>query len=302
MRRMTTNTLSYLALASVLLLGSVARAEIKTQELEYKQGNTTLQGFVAWDDAIKGKRPGVLVIHEWWGNNEHAHEQARRLAKAGYVGFALDMYGKGKVAAHPDDAKKFVAEATANPAIEKARFDAALAVLKKRPEVNPKQIGAVGYCFGGAVALDMARAGEPLAFVGTFHGALATKTPAKKGAIKPRLLIMTGAADPMIDKAQVDAFKAEMTAAGAKFEVIEYPGAKHAFTNPEADKKGMPGIAYNAKADQESFAALLKLMTELFGPPATAAAAAPAPAPAKTPAAKPAAAKPAAPAQAPKTP
>lgn len=288
MRRMSMNTLSSLVAASLLLFGSVAHAEIQTQEVEYKQGDTTLQGFFAWDDAIKGKRPGVLVIHEWWGLNEHAREQAKRFAKAGYVGLAIDMFGKGKLATHPDDAKKFVAEATSNPTVAKARFDAALALLKKRPEVNAKQIGAVGYCFGGAVALDMARAGEPLAFVGTFHGALATKTPGKKGAIKPRLLIMTGANDPMVDKAQVDAFKAEMTAAGAKYEVIEYPGAKHSFTNPDADKRGIPGLAYDAKADQDSFAALLKLMSELFGAPKTAAAPTPA-APAKPAAAKPAA-------------
>jgi dienelactone hydrolase len=245
------------AVLSCLLLPALASAEVKTQEVEYKQGTTVLQGFVAWDDAIKGKRPGVLVIHEWWGHNEHAREQARRLAKAGYVGFALDMFGKGKLATHPADAKAFTAEATATPAIEKARFDAALAALKKRPEVNPKQIGAVGYCFGGGVALDMARMGEPLAFVATFHGSLAGKQPAKKGAIKPKLLILAGADDPMVGKDQVAAFKQEMTAAGAKYEVIEYPGAKHGFTNPEASKFGVPGLEYNAKADQESFAALL---------------------------------------------
>jgi dienelactone hydrolase len=282
------------------LLSNAAKAELKTQDVEYKQGTTTLKGFVAWDDAVKGKRPGVIVVHEWWGLNDHARAQAKRLAQAGYVGFAIDMYGNGKVATHPDDAKAFVAEATSNPTVAKARFDAALALLKKRPEVNPKQIGAVGYCFGGAVVLNMARASEPLAFVATFHGALATKEPAKKGAIKQPLLIMTGADDPMVDKAQVDAFKAEMTAAGAKYEVIEYPGAKHAFTNPDADKVGMAGIAYNAKADQESFAALLKFMSEVFGPPKTAAASA-APAKPAAPAA-PAAAAPAKPAAAPAKP
>src|SRR3954470_13718742 len=110
-----------------------AQAELKTQEVDYKQGTTVLQGFFAWDDAVKGKRPGILVVHEWWGHNEHAREQARRLAKAGYVGFAIDMYGKGKVATHPADAKTFMEAATADPKVEKARFDAALALLKKRP-------------------------------------------------------------------------------------------------------------------------------------------------------------------------
>lgn len=315
MRRMFKLKTSFVSAAvlSCWLLPALASAEIKTQEVEYKQGSTVLQGFVAWDDAIKGKRPGVLVIHEWWGHNEHAREQARRLAKAGYVGFAIDMFGKGKLATHPADAKAFTAEATANPTIEKARFDAALAQLKKRPEVNPKQIGAIGYCFGGGVALDMARMGEPLAVVATFHGVLAAKAPAKKGAIKPKLLILTGADDPMVGKEQVAAFKAEMTAAGAKYEVVEYPGAKHAFTNPEAGKVGIPGIEYNAKADQESFAALLKLLSDTFGPPKTAAAepkptaaptaTAPTAAPvAPKPAATPKPAAPAAPIAAPKTP
>jgi dienelactone hydrolase len=275
MRRMSRAISSILcaAVLSCWLAPGIARAEIKTQEVEYKAGDAAMSGFVAWDDAIKGKRPGVLIVHEWWGLNEHAREQARRLAKAGYVAFALDMYGKGKVAEHPADAKAFVAEATATPVVEKARFDAGLAQLKKRPEVNAKQVGAIGYCFGGAVALDMARVGEPLAFVATFHGALGTKTPAKKGAVKPKLLILHGAADPMVDKAQVDAFKQEMNTAGAKYELVEYPGAKHAFTNPDAAKLGVPGLEYNADADRESFAALLKLLSTSFGPPKTAAAA-----------------------------
>lgn len=290
----STSSIVFGALISCWLLPALAHAELTTQELEYKQGETVLQGFVAWDDAFKGKRPGVLIVHEWWGHNEHAREQARRLAAAGYIGFALDMYGKGKLASHPADAKAFVGEATADPKVTKARFDAALAQLKKQPQVNPNKIGAIGYCFGGGVALDMARASEPLAFVATFHGSLATKTPAKKGAIKPKLLILTGTADPMVAKDQVDAFKAEMTAAGAKFEVVEYPGAKHAFTNPDAGKAGVPGLEYNADADRESFAALLKLMKDTVGaPPPAAPAKAAAPAPV---AAAPAVTKPAAPA------
>jgi len=252
-------------------IASSARAEIKTEEVEYKQGDTVLQGFVAWDDAISGKRPGVLVVHEWWGHNKHAREQAKRIAAAGYVGFALDMYGKGKVATHPNDAKAFMTEATADFKVERARFDAALVQLKKRPEVNAKQIGAVGYCFGGAVALEMARAGTPLAFVATFHGALGTKTPAKKG-FRPRVLVLNGADDPMVPKAQVDAFKQEMTAAGAKFQVVDYPGAKHAFTNPEADKAGMPALAYDAAADKQSFEEFRKMMSALYPPPKAAAA------------------------------
>ncbi len=241
-----------------------ARAEVKTQEVEYTQGQTKLAGFVAWDDAQKGKRPGIIVVHEWWGHNQHARNQAIRLAKAGYVGFALDMYGKGKVTTHPQDAQAFVAEVNKDPAVKKARFLAALAELKKLPQVDPQKIGAIGYCFGGGVVLDMARSGEDLAVVGIFHGSLASSLKAKPG-IKPRILVMTGAADPMIDSKQVEAFRKEMTAAGAHFEIITYPDAKHSFTNPDSDKVGMPGLGYNAAADKASWEELVKVLHEVFG-------------------------------------
>lgn len=256
------------AVLCALACARPARAEVKTQEIEYKQGQTPLTGFVAWDDAQKGKRPGVLVIHEWWGHNQHARNQAVRLAKAGYVGFALDMYGKGKLAQHPKDAMAFVAEATKDPAQLKARFDAALERLKAVPQVDAQKIAAIGYCFGGGVALDMARAGEELAAVATFHGSLSSKMTAKKGAIKPRILVLTGADDPMIGPPQVEAFRKEMTDAGARFEIVSYPGVKHSFTNPDADKAGVPGLGYSATADKDSWEALLKFLREVFGPTA----------------------------------
>jgi dienelactone hydrolase len=257
------------AVLAASLVPAVAKAEIKSELVEYKQGDTPLQGFYAYDDALKGKRPTVVLVHEWWGNNENTHNQALRLAKAGYVAFALDMYGKGKVATHPEDAKSFVAEATADPAKEKARFDAALTWVKARPEVDAKKISAIGYCFGGAVVLDMVRQGEQFPLVATFHGALSSKLQAKPG-IKTRLLILHGAADPMVTQEALAAFKKEMTAAKARFEVIEYPGAQHGFTNPDAAKAGVPGLAYDAKADAESFAALLKALKEQMGAPPTA--------------------------------
>jgi dienelactone hydrolase len=260
---------SWLSLAATLgcwlTLIASAHAEIKTEVIEYKQGDTALQGFVAWDDAIPGKRPGVLIVHEWWGLNQHARDQALRLAKAGYVGFALDMYGKGKVAAHPADAKAFMTEATADFDAEKARFRAGLVQLKKRPQVDAKKIAAIGYCFGGGVVLDMVRIGEPFDLAATFHGSLASKLHAKPG-IKQRILVFAGSDDPMVTKDQVEAFKQEFTAAQARFEVVEYPGAKHAFTNPEADKMGVPGLAYDAKADHDSFESLLKALTQQYGP------------------------------------
>lgn len=253
------------AAAALLALAPMARAEIKTQEITYTQGATELQGFFAWDDAVKGKRPGVLVVHEWWGHNQHARNQAKRLAEAGYVGFALDMYGKGKVTTHPPDAQAFAAEATKDPEVVKARFLAALDVLKKDPHVDPEKVGAIGYCFGGGVVLGMARAGVDLDAVATFHGMIATKQPAAPGAVKAKLLVLNGAADPMVTAEQIDAFKKEMAAAGAKFEFVNFAGAKHGFTNPDADKAGMPQLAYDAEADKASWAALVKMLKEAFG-------------------------------------
>jgi len=251
-------------MAAVLLSQSPGNADVKTRELEYRQGETVLQGFIAWDDAARGKRPGVLVVHEWWGHNEHARNQARRLAEAGYVGLALDMFGKGKVATHPQDAQAFVNEVTKDPAVLAARFNAALEQLKRDPHVDTTRIAAIGYCFGGAVVLDMARAGAPLGAVVTFHGALATKTPAQSGKVKARGLVLTGGADPFVPPEQVEAFKREMQAAGGRFEVISYPGAKHGFTNPDAAKYGMPQLAYDADADRQSWTAMLKLFKEVF--------------------------------------
>jgi dienelactone hydrolase len=239
-------------------------AGVQTREFDYQQGDTVLQGFLAYP-AGKGQRPGVLVVHEWWGHNQHARNQAIRLAQAGYVGFALDMYGKGKLASHPSDAQAFMAEATKDATVLKARFDAALALLKKDPRVDGARVGAIGYCFGGAVVMGMARAGEDLQAVATFHGAIGTDTPAKAGTVKPRLLVLTGADDPMVGPDVVAAFKKEMDAAGARYEVVSFPGAKHSFTNPDADKAGMPQLAYDAKADTESWARLLKLLKEVFG-------------------------------------
>jgi dienelactone hydrolase len=250
--------------ATLLLAPAIAVAEVQTKEVSYKQGETELQGFFAWDAQAQGRQPGVIVVHEWWGHNQHARNQAIRLAKAGYVGFALDMYGKGKVTSHPKDAQAFATEATKDPQVVKARFLAALDVLRKDPHVDPERIAAIGYCFGGGVALGMARQGVDLDAVVSFHGSIATQQPAAPGAVKARLLVLNGADDGMVSAEQIEAFKKEMTAARAKFEFVNLPHAKHSFTNPDADKVGMPALAYNAEADKASWDAMLKLFAEVF--------------------------------------
>jgi dienelactone hydrolase len=237
---------------------------IETRELTYQQGKTVLKGFVAWDANALGKRPGVLVVHEWWGHNEHARTQARRLAEAGYVGFALDMYGDGKVTTHPDSAQRFVAEATKDMAVIQARFAAAQALLKQDPHVDSTKVAAIGYCFGGAVVLGLARGGADLAAVGSFHGAIPPAAKVDSGTVKARILIQTGGADPMVPAADVERYRHDLQAAGARVEVITYPNAKHSFTNPNADKVGMPGLAYDPAVDQQSWTALLKMLAEVF--------------------------------------
>jgi dienelactone hydrolase len=255
-----------LVAAACLAFAASARAEVKTRVIDYSQGGTPLQGFLAWDDSAQGKRPGVLVIHEWWGQNQHARNQAVRLAKAGYVGFALDMYGKGKVTTHPQDAQAFMQEAKKDPAVVRARFDAAMALLKAQPQVDPARIGAVGYCFGGGVALEMARASADLDAVATFHAAIPSPDEPVRGKVKPRILISTGGADPMVPKQRVDAFAKELKDAGANVTVTTYPGAKHGFTNPDADKAGMDGLAYDEGADRKSWEAAMRMFREVFQP------------------------------------
>jgi dienelactone hydrolase len=261
MRRLLLAVLtSFIGLAS-------AQAAIKGEPVEYKSNGTMHKGYLVYDDAIAAKRPGVLVIHEWWGHDEHARNSARKLAEAGYVALALDMYGDGKQAHHPDDAGKFAGEVRKNLSLMKSRFEAGMKLLQKQPNVDAKRMAAIGYCFGGGVVLEMARAGEDLRGVAVFHGSLGTQNPAAPGKVKSKVLVMNGAEDPYVPADQVAAFKKEMDHAGVNYRFVSYPGAKHAFTNPKADEKAakfnMP-LAYNAKADQESWAELQSFLKSIF--------------------------------------
>lgn len=244
-----------------------AQAAVQGREVSYSADGTTLKGYIAYDDAMKGKHPGILVIHEWWGHNEYARKRARMFAEQGYTALALDMYGNGKQAHHPDDAQKFSSEVSKNEKLAKARFDAALKLLKKEPTVDDSNIAAVGYCFGGSVALNMARLGEPLKAVLSFHGGLATGHPAEAGKVKARIASFTGEDDPFIPATQVAAFRQEMDKAGVTYNIETYPGAKHAFTNPEADKYGQEfklPLAYNAAADKASWDEGLMFLADAF--------------------------------------
>jgi len=259
--------LAAVALVSAIAVPASAEPNIKGMEVTYSSGSTVMKGYLAYDENIKGKRPGVLVVHEWWGLNEYARKRARMLAKLGYAALAVDMYGDGKQAMHPDEAGKFSSEVMKNFDIAKARFTAAMDFLKKQPMVDPGEIAAIGYCFGGGVVLNMARQGVDLKGVVSFHGSLAAVKPARPGAVKAKILVLHGGDDKFTTPEQVDAFKKEMKDAGVDFRFITYPGAKHSFTNPEADvyaKKFNLPLGYNAEADKKSWEELRKFLNQIF--------------------------------------
>jgi len=255
-----------LIILAVLSLFSCAT--IRSTPVTYSSGDTTMQGYIAYDSSIKGKRPGILVVHEWWGHNEYARERARMLAALGYTALAVDMYGDGKQAQHPKEAGAFAGEVMKNMDSAKARFEAALETLKKHETVDPDRIAAIGYCFGGGVVLQMAREGVDLDGVVSFHGSLATSHPAEPGKFKGKILVAHGAEDKFTTPEQIKAFKVEMDAANIPYRFIVYPGAMHSFTNPAADgyakKFGIP-VGYNEAADKKSWSDMKEFFKELFG-------------------------------------
>lgn len=247
--------------AIALMFAVCARAAIRIEPVEYKQGDTTLRGQLAYDDAAKGKRPGVLVVHEWWGLNDYAKSRAKMLAEAGYVAFALDMFGEGKTTEHAEEAGKWATAVAQNRQVGIDRFNAAHELLKKNERVDANHIAAIGYCFGGGTVLTMALSGADLDGVASFHGSLPQEPAA--GKVTASILVCHGAADSFISAEQVATFQKNLADAGADWEFISYSGAKHAFTNPDADKRGMPPLAYNAKADKRSWRALLEFLAEV---------------------------------------
>jgi dienelactone hydrolase len=253
---------------SMGILGNAfGETKIKGMNVRYTADGQEMIGYLAYDENIQGERPGVLVVHEWWGLNDYARMRARMLAELGYTALALDMYGGDKVATHPEDAQKFSSALMKNFDLAKARFLAGLAFLKNQPTVDPTRIAAIGYCFGGGIVLNMARQGVDLKGVASFHGNLTAVKPARPGSIKAKILVLHGGADKFSTPEQIEAFKKEMTAAGADFRFITYPGALHSFTNPDADALGkkfnMP-IGYNAQADKQSWEELKKFLKEIF--------------------------------------
>lgn len=252
-------------LVVLLLFSSSAMAEVKTKTIEYDYDGAKLKGFLAYDDAVKGKRPGVLVVHEWWGLNDYAKRRATMLAEMGYVAFCADMYGDGRNTEHPEEAGKFATEVRNNLKMWQGRAQAGLKVLQQQAQVDPKRIAAIGYCFGGSTALQLAYTGADLAAVATFHAALPVPTSDQARAIKPRILICHGGADSFIPDKTIKDFKAALENARVVYQFESYPGVVHSFTVPDVEKKGVAGLKYDAAADAKSWQQMQDLFRTVFG-------------------------------------
>jgi len=256
-----------LAILVLVAFSGAAQAKLVGKTVNYKVGNDNFVGYLTYDDKIKGKRPGVIVVHEWWGHNAYARNRADMLAKLGYTAIALDMYGDGKTADHPKDAQAFSSAVFSNMDQAEARFKAAKEVLANDPHTDASKIAAIGYCFGGGIVLAMARRGLDLKGVVSFHGSLGTQSPAQPGNVKAKVLICHGEKDPFTKPEQIAAFKDEMKNAGVDYKFVSYPNAKHAFTNPEASKFGkkfkLP-LAYNKAADKASWKEMKGFLKSVF--------------------------------------
>jgi dienelactone hydrolase len=254
----------YSAIPCLFVAVTGAQAAIVTRSVMYHQADTTLEGFLAYDDALTDQRPGVLVVHEWWGLNDFAKNQARRLAQLGYIALAIDMYGKGVVTTDPTEAGRLASQFKDNPQLLRDRAAAGLETLAADPHVRPHSIAAIGFCFGGTTVLQLAYSGADLAGVVSFHGGLVPPQTADMERIKAKILVLHGAADTHVPPEQVATFQQTIERTGADWQMVIYGGAKHSFTNPDSDKLNMPGVGYQALAAERSWQQMLLFFGTLF--------------------------------------
>ncbi len=253
--------LAFLLMANMIMMYSATaqqkqvQHDIKGEEVSYSLKGLTMKGYVAYDAAIKTKRPGIVVVHEWWGSNEYARKRARQLAELGYIAFAADLFGDGKIAEDPKTAGEYATPFYQNPQMAKDRIEAAISKLKEYPQTDASKIGGVGYCFGGSMLLNSAKLGMDMKVVVSFHGGLAG-VAAKPGSTTAKLLVCHGGADKFVSEDDIKHFKENLDSMKVSYQMVVYPGATHAFTNPDATATGkkfsMP-IEYNAAADKKSW-------------------------------------------------
>ena len=258
MKRCLLPVVAWLAIAGTL------SAEIKSKPIAYQDGDLQLEGYYAWDDAVSGKRPGIIIVHEWWGLNDYARHRADQLARLGYAAFAVDMYGKGKLTEHPTEAREWAAQVRKNVDAWQQRALAGLNVLKQQEQCDTTRIAAMGYCFGGSTALQMAYTGADLKGVVTFHGALPIPDESQAKAIKARILVCHGSADRFIPQDVIEKFQHMLDQAGADWTMVYYAGARHSFTDPDADKHNVDGMKYQKAADERSWKEMQEFYKEIF--------------------------------------
>jgi len=255
---------SILVFLSSLIFITTAQSKVITKAVTYKEAGEQYTSFISYDDSIKGKRPGILVVHEWWGLDDYPKKRAEMLAKLGYVAFAVDMYGTGKVTDKPDQAKAWMTEATTDVEWWRERAIAGITRLKKHELVDHKKIAAIGYCFGGGTVIQLAYGGLDINGIVSFHGSLPIAEPSSFGKIKAKMLIAHGNADPFIAREIVTKFQDTLDKAGAEWNMITYGNVKHSFTNPRSDTRGMDALKYDEQADKQSWKAMLAFFNEIF--------------------------------------
>ncbi len=254
-------------LFSLLILfvsGAFSEAKVRTENIQYRHGDVLLEGYLAYDDSVSGKRPGVLVVHEWWGLNDYAKSRAEQLAAMGYIAFAADMYGKGVLAKTAEEAGMLASMFRSNRQLMRARAGAALEVLRKNELVDVGRMAAIGYCFGGGTVLELARGGAAVKGVVSFHGNLDNPNPQDARNIKASVLVLHGGNDPYVTPEQVMSFWKEMKGTDALWQITIYSGAVHSFTNPSSGNDPSKGVAYNSRADKSSWEAMRLFFSEIF--------------------------------------
>ena len=245
-------------------MSPLVEAKVQSKVVPYTHGETSFEGFLAWDNSVKGKRPGVLVVHEWWGLNDYARSRAEQLAELGYMAFAVDMYGKGKVTTHPEQASEWAKLTTSYVDKWLGKAQAGLNVLMKESNVDPTRLAAIGYCFGGATVMQLVYGGAPVKGVVSFHGSLPLPNESQPLNTSAKILIAHGADDPFLQPDHIQQFQNALDTAGLDWQMIQYGGAQHSFTNPSANQYGVEGVQYHPQADQRSWRHMKQFFDELF--------------------------------------
>ncbi len=258
------NRVWFIVLLILVGIPPLVEAKVQSKVVPYSHGEESFEGFMAWDDSVKGKRPGILVVHEWWGLNDYARSRAEQLAAMGYMAFAVDMYGKGKVTTHAKKAGEWAKQTTSNVGDWLGRAQEGLKLLQAEPMVDSTRLAAIGYCFGGATVMQLVYGGAPVKGVVSFHGSLPLPPAAQAIAHSAKVLIAHGAADPFLTTDHIGQLKTALEKSEIDWQMIQYGGAQHSFTNPSADQYGLEGAKYHKQADERSWIHMQQFFDELF--------------------------------------